>query len=178
MCQADYLGKSMKRCLVGISLVAMSLLTACATKEQQFQRLYDDLSFYADAGVFDNDEMRRFFAEEASAAGVIEIRAMRGYEKPRITQKKQTGCGRAWFYKKEILIDTDRKFCINMSNLAHEIAHIPASRAGCKGHDDRFYRINEEMARRFEEKFPGRNWGNASPVERVRKRSREYRSAC
>jgi hypothetical protein len=178
MFQSDLWGKSMKQYLVGISLVAMSVLTACATKEEQSQRLYDDLSFFADARVFDSDEMRRFFAEEASAAGVVEIRAMRGFEKPRISQKAQTGCGRARLYKKEVLIDVDRGNCINLSNLAHEIAHIPAARAGCKGHDDRFYRINEEIARRFEERFPGKNWGNASPVERVRKRSREYRSAC
>jgi hypothetical protein len=168
----------MKRCFFGVSLVAISVLMGCATKEEQAQRLYDDLSFFVEAGVIESDDVRWFFAEEAAAAGVVEIRAMRGYEKPKITLKAQTGCGRAWFYKKEILIDVDRAFCINLSNLAHEIAHIPAARNGCKGHNDMFYRINEGIARRFEERFPGQDWGNGSPVERVRRRSREYRSAC
>ena len=59
----------MNRDLVGVLLISMSILMGCTTKEERFQSLYDDLSIFADAGVIDSDEMRRFFAEEATAEG-------------------------------------------------------------------------------------------------------------
>lgn len=168
----------MKRSAIASLLFSAASLAGCTTAEERFQSLYDDLSIFADAGVIDSDEMRLFFAREAAAAGVTEVRAMRGFEKPSITERAQTGCGRALRKTNEVLIDVDRGSCINLANLAHEIAHIPAFRAGCRGHNRHFYRINEEIARRFEEKFPGKSWGDKGPVESVRKRSREYRSPC
>ena len=163
---------------LGLAILAFVLISGC-TREQRVEWRYDDLAMFVDAGVIDSEEMRRFFAEEAADAGVMKIRAMKEAEKPK--RKKhplQTGCGRALRKSRHVLINTDRKSCINLANLAHEIAHIPAIARGCGGHGPLFYEINEEIAERFEAKFPGKNWGRHSPVERVRKRAREYNSPC
>lgn len=158
--------------------IAFTLLS-CAPRGDTPKSLHNDLVMFVDVGVIKSEEMRRFFSEEAADAGVLKIRAMRDHEKP--TKKKhqaQTGCGRAIRKTKEILIDAERKNCINLANLAHEIAHFPAKDQGCRGHGDLFYEINEGIAQRFVAKFPGESWGGSSPIGKVRSRALEYRSPC
>ena len=155
------------------------ILIGCVSREDHVTSRYVDLAMFVDVGVIDSEEMRRFFAEEAADAGVTKIREMQDYEKRKKKKHNaQTGCGRAIQKTKEILIDVDRKSCINLANLAHEISHFPAKDRGCRGHGDLFYEINEEIARRFEARFPDEKWGRGYPVAKVRKRASEYRSPC
>ena len=78
----------------------------------------------------------------------------------------------------KILVDADRRTCIYTGNLAHEIAHFLAYRERCYGHGDRFYRLNYQMAERFEARFPGTNWGRQRPTSAVVQRAREYRTGA
>lgn len=158
--------------------VAITLL-GCSSAADPSSSLHDDLAMFVDAGAIKNEEMRSFFTDEAADAGVLKIRAMQDHEKP--TEKKheaQTGCGRAIQKTKEILINVERRKCINLANLAHEIAHFPAKEQGCRGHGDLFYEINEGIAQRFVAKFPGESWSGSSPIGKVRSRALEYRSPC
>ncbi|MGH1482604.1 MAG: hypothetical protein ACRBM6_28465 [Geminicoccales bacterium] len=159
--------------------LAIFTLLSCSPTVDTSTSLQNDLAMFVDAGAIKSEEMRRFFTDEAVDAGVLKIRAMRNHEKP--TEKKrraQTGCGRAIQKTKEILIDVERKNCINLANLAHEIAHFPAKEQGCRGHGDLFYEINEGIAQRFVAKFPGESWGGSSPIGKVRSRALDYRSPC
>jgi hypothetical protein len=160
------------------NILSVSDDASAGSSDQRVQAIYEDLEFFVWAGVISDDNMRLFFAREAADAGVSAVRPMTESEKPEIAHQTQTGCGKALIETSEIIIDVDQSRCINLSNLAHEIAHIPTYRTGCSGHNDTFYQINAEIARRFEDAFPGEPWGSGSPVERVRKRSREYRTPC
>ncbi|MGI9420867.1 MAG: hypothetical protein ACR2RA_23835 [Geminicoccaceae bacterium] len=161
-----------------ILILALSFF-GCAQPENPSTSLYEDLAMFVSSGAIKSEEMRLFFADEAVKAGVVEIRAMRQEEKrTKKSHQAQTGCGRAIQETREILIDADRPSCISLTNLAHEIAHFPAKDQGCRGHGDLFYEINEEIAQRFQGRFPGESWGGSSPVGKVRSRSIEYRSSC
>lgn len=170
----------------GVQGVAMILLAACmGTGSSDIQdepvsmtaseiRLYEQLQFFVDAGEIRSDAQRVFFAREAAKAGVITIRPMTAVEKPRRLIGAQTGCGRTT--GRQILVDGDRRKCIFAGNLAHEIAHFYAYRERCFGHGDRFYRLNYQLAERFEKRFPGTKWGRLRPTSGVWKRSQEYRN--
>ncbi len=162
-----------------LAQLAIFTLLSCSSAADTSKSLHDDLAIFVDAGAIKSEGMRLFFSDEAADAGVLKIRAMHDHEKP--TEKKhqaQTGCGRAVQKTKEILIDVQRKNCVNLANLAHEIAHFPAKEKGCRGHGDLFYEINEGIAQRFVAKFPGESWGGSSPIGKVRSRALEYRSPC
>lgn len=137
-------------------------------------RLYEQLQFFTDAGEIRSNQQRLFFAQEAAKAGVTSIRPMTQAEKPRVLKGAQTGCGRT--SGRQILVDADRRKCVFMGNLAHEIAHFTAYRQNCFGHGDRFYRLNYQLAERFEDRFPGANWGRLRPTSNVLRRSKEYRN--
>ncbi len=143
-----------------------------------YRTLHADLAVFVEAGRIEGEAMRAFFAREAQEAGVRRIRPMTPGEKPVLTHPAQSGCGLARGRTREILVDADRVSCINLANLAHEIAHFRAFREGCTGHGPEFYRLNGEIAARFEAAFPGRRWGSRRPVSAVEKRSREYRTPC
>ena len=112
-----------------------------------------------------------FFAAEAARAGVRTIRQMRRSEKPRRLGFGQTGCGRATF-SNVILIDFDRRRCINYHNLSHEISHIAMYKKRCKGHGDRFYQYNYGIAKRLA-RISGRKGRRLQNL--VLKRSQNYR---
>lgn len=166
-----------KACLTAV-IAGFAVIGAVWAEDLESAR-YDDLAMFVDVGVIKSEAMWRFFAKEAADAGVLKIRAMQDHEKARKKKHKaQTGCGRALWKTKEVVINADRASCINLANLAHEIAHIPARLQGCRGHGELFYEFNEAIAQRFEAAFPGEKWGRGYPVAKVRKRAGEYRSPC
>jgi len=161
-------------------------VTACVSTASQVERddlgsmtaeeaaLYEQLQFFVDAGEIRSTQQRLFFAKEAAEAGVTAIRPMTVSEKPRRLIGAQTGCGRT--KGRQILVDADRRMCVFMGNLAHEIAHFTAYRESCYGHGDRFYRLNYQLAKRFEARFPGTAWGRFRPTTNVLNRAKIYRN--
>lgn len=137
-------------------------------------RLYEQLQFFVDVREIRSNQQRLFFAREAARAGVVSIRPMTQSEKPRQLHGAQTGCGRT--SGRQVLVDADRRKCVFLGNLAHEIAHFTAYRQKCFGHGDRFYKLNYQLAERFEDRFPGTNWGRLRPTSDVLKRAKEYRN--
>ena len=157
---------------LGCPAAAQDVLTGRAAT------LYRDLAMFHDVGEMTDSAQRAFFAREAASAGVRRIRAMKESEKPKRLVGAQTGCGRATIRGRQIIIDVDRRMCINVHNLAHEIAHVAVFKDRCFGHGDRFYRANYRIAARFDAAFPGAKGKFGSLRAAVLKRSREYRNAA
>lgn len=124
--------------------------------------------------------IRDFFADEATAAGVRQIRAMTVGETPKRWSRQQSGCAQTIFESRLILINTERSRCLDLDHLAHEIAHIGVLRTHCYGHGDRFYDYNRGIAERFEARFRRQEEraGWVAPVRSVLDRETVYRSGA
>ena len=150
------------------------MLSGCLSSEDRQIKMEDKIqAIYSSY----SKDLIKFFANEAAAAHVSNIRTMKSDEHPKIIHPKQTGCGFALFGDKLILIDATREHCISFANLGHEISHIAVLKYNCRGHGDTFYKYYEEMAKRFIKVFPNKEdrGGWKYPVESVLRGAVEYR---
>lgn len=136
------------------------------------------------AKVVKNKQILAYLMEEVRRAGVSSLKL---YDNAAIGVKCQSpnayGCSTfdSGSRRGEVFLNTQVGGGTGIVNITHEIAHVGAFRRNCFAHGDVWLEYLMDMAKRFEAKFPNKNWGRSSPTGSVKAKYKRYasqRSRC
>jgi len=141
------------------------LVSACSSSPEE----YRETSRYANllekiSSVQSDTDVAQFLADEAYVAGVRDV----------IFSQTRSYYGRA-SADGEISLSTLLPGGTGVVNITHEIAHVAArSTLSCGCHTKNWILAYQQIALRFEEKFPGRKWSGVTPTQRVNQNISRY----
>ena len=117
-----------------------------------------------------------FLVDEAVRSRVTRINIVTSANLKRRCRSAVYGCS-SWEPGKsrtEVYLASDVSGGTGIINITHELSHAAVFRQGCLAHGKRWIDYWLGVAARFEQKFPGRKWGNTSPTKAVEARRSRY----
>ncbi|WP_147125965.1 hypothetical protein [Shimia ponticola] len=148
----------------GVVLVsAMTALAGCMssgpeTDSLRYQRMYAQV-----AAFMPDEAMAAFVTEEALRAGVRRFE----FTTSRTNYGKASSAG-------TVELSTVLPGGTGVVNVTHEIAHVAAFKRNCVGHKACWLNLYLDIARRFEDRFPGAKWSGTTPTARVMRNVDRY----
>ncbi len=153
--------------LVVVTLAPASSLGASASAlRQQLARAVTDAA------------LLEFLVDEAVRSGVARINIVSSASLKSRCRSAVYGCT-SWEPGKrrsEVYLASDVSGGTGVINITHELSHAAVFRQGCLTHGKRWIDYWLGVAARFEQKFPGRNWGSSTPRQAVEARRARYAS--